>query len=187
MKREKRHIILFPDKCTVQNNGPPLSNVKFQYFPPNSTSKLQALDQGTIHNFKTFYRREVVKRVLDNFENQQNVTTLTVLTTLIRIDKAWIAVTPLTIYSCFKNSGFPSPNLVNVDNTLTESNAEPYIWEVFLEQDLTFDDYVLVDTNIAVWEALSDTEIVASDHSNTESDQDESDELNPVTLSEAKV
>ncbi|GFU92014.1 hypothetical protein TNCV_4224681 [Trichonephila clavipes] len=59
--------------------------------------------------------------------------------------------------------------------------------EVLLEQDLTFDDYVLVDTNIAVWGALSDAEIVASDHSNTESDQDESDELNPVTLSEAKV
>ncbi|GFW04235.1 mariner transposase [Trichonephila clavipes] len=36
------------------------------------------------------------------------------------------------------------------------------------EQDLTFDDYVLVDTDIAVWGALSDAEIVALDHNNTE-------------------
>ncbi|GFU96942.1 DUF5641 domain-containing protein [Trichonephila clavipes] len=50
-----------------------------------------------------------------------------------------------------------------------------------------FDDYVLVDTDIAVWGALSDAEIVALDHNNTESDEDESEELIPVTLSEAKV
>ncbi|GFV92192.1 hypothetical protein TNCV_1896281 [Trichonephila clavipes] len=55
------------------------------------------------------------------------------------------------------------------------------------EQDLTFDDYVLVDTDIALWGALSDAEIVALDHNNTESDEDESEELTPVTLSEAKV
>ncbi|GFV44256.1 hypothetical protein TNCV_754641 [Trichonephila clavipes] len=55
------------------------------------------------------------------------------------------------------------------------------------EQDLTFDDYVLVDTDIAVWRALSDAEIEALDHNNTESDEDQSEELAPVTLSEAKV
>ncbi|GFU54934.1 hypothetical protein TNCV_3825781 [Trichonephila clavipes] len=48
------------DNCTVHNNAPPLSDVKLQFPPPNSTSKLQPLDQGIIHNFKTFYRREVV-------------------------------------------------------------------------------------------------------------------------------
>ncbi|GFV58015.1 uncharacterized protein TNCV_2573111 [Trichonephila clavipes] len=52
------------------------------------------------------------------------------------------------------------------------------------EQDLTFDDYV--DTDIAVWRALSDAEIMALDHNNTESDEDESEELTPLTLSELK-
>ncbi|GFS50681.1 tigger transposable element-derived protein 6 [Trichonephila clavipes] len=103
------------------------------------------------------------------------------------IDKAWRAVTHLTICSCFKKSGFPSPNLVDVDDTLTEFNDEPSLLEALPEQDLTFDDYVLVDTDIAVWGALSDAEIVALDHNNTESDEDESEELIPVTLSEAEV
>ncbi|GFT21764.1 hypothetical protein TNCV_2970091 [Trichonephila clavipes] len=79
-------------------------------------------------------------------------------------------------------SGSPSPNLVDVDDTLTEFNAEPSLWEALPEQDLTFD----VDTDIAVWGALSDAEIVL-DYNNTESDEDESEELTPVTLSEAKV
>ncbi|GFS64647.1 hypothetical protein TNCV_4684661 [Trichonephila clavipes] len=46
---------------------------------------------------------------------------------------------------------------------------------------------MLVDTDIAVWGALSDAEIVALDHNNTESDEDEWEELTPVTLSEAKL
>ncbi|GFV98178.1 tigger transposable element-derived protein 6 [Trichonephila clavipes] len=103
------------------------------------------------------------------------------------IDKSWRAVTPLTIHSCFKKSAFPSPDLFDVDDALTESNAEPSLWEALSEQDLTFDDYVLVDTDIAVWGALSDAEIVALDHNNTESDEDESEELTPVILSEAEV
>ncbi|GFX30283.1 hypothetical protein TNCV_1963901 [Trichonephila clavipes] len=114
----------------------------------HSTSKLQPLDQDIIHNFTTFYRREVIKSVLNNLENHQNVTTISVLTTLIMTDKAWRAVTPLTIHSCFKKKGFPLPNLVDVDDTLT---AEPSLWEALPEQDLTFDDFVLVDTDIAVW------------------------------------
>ncbi|GFU99631.1 hypothetical protein TNCV_4083521 [Trichonephila clavipes] len=100
------------------------------------------------------------------------------------IDKAWRVVTPLTIHSCFKKSGFPLPNLVDVDNTLTEFNAESSLWEALPEQDLTFDDYVLVDTDIAVWGALSDAEIVALDHNNTKTYY-ESEELTLVTLSEA--
>ncbi|GFV14931.1 uncharacterized protein TNCV_3642931 [Trichonephila clavipes] len=64
--------------------------------------------------------------------------------------KAWMT-TELFNECCFKKSGFPSPNLVDVDNTLPEFNAEPSLWEALPEQDLTFDDYVLVDTDIAVW------------------------------------
>ncbi|GFV40373.1 hypothetical protein TNCV_3127711 [Trichonephila clavipes] len=73
------------------------------------------------------------------------------------------------------------------DDTLTEFNAEPSLRKALPEQDLTFDEYVLVDADTAVWGALSDAEIVALDHNNTESDEDESEELTPVILSEAKV
>ncbi|GFW08040.1 uncharacterized protein TNCV_2978091 [Trichonephila clavipes] len=86
--------------------------------------------------------------------------------------KAWMT-TELFNECCFKKSGFPSPNLVDVNDTLTEFNAEPSPWESLPEQDLTFDDLVLVDTDIAVWGALFDAEIVALDHNNTESDEDE--------------
>ncbi|GFV16659.1 tigger transposable element-derived protein 6 [Trichonephila clavipes] len=116
MKREKRHILLFLDNCTVHNDAPPLSNVKLQFFPRNFSHSTRALYIILIF----FYRREVVKSVLNNLENQRNVTTISILTALIMIDKVWRADTPLTIHSCLKKSGFPSPNLVNVDDTLTD-------------------------------------------------------------------
>ncbi|GFU35193.1 hypothetical protein TNCV_2106341 [Trichonephila clavipes] len=74
-----------------------------------------------------------------------------------------------------------------MDDTLTELNAEPSLREVLPKQDLTFDDYELITTDIAVWGALSDAEIVALGHNNTESDEDESEKLTPVTLSEGKM
>ncbi|GFQ83685.1 hypothetical protein TNCT_552721 [Trichonephila clavata] len=53
------------------------------------------------------------------------------------IDKAWRAVTSLTIPNCFKKSDFPTPNLVDVHDTPMEWNAEPSLWEALPKQDLT--------------------------------------------------
>ncbi|GFT77106.1 hypothetical protein TNCV_1099781 [Trichonephila clavipes] len=44
------------------------------------------------------------------------------------------------------------------------------------------DNYVQVDTTITIWRALS----VALDHNNSESDEDESEKLTPITLTQAK-
>ena len=41
-----------------------LSNIKLQFFPPNTTAKLQPLDQGIIRTFKTYYRKQVVKHII---------------------------------------------------------------------------------------------------------------------------
>ncbi|GFX11453.1 hypothetical protein TNCV_2818871 [Trichonephila clavipes] len=114
-KRETTYSLIFRQLYCAQKRTT-FIKCETSIFP----SKLQPLDQGIIHNFKTFYRSEVVKGVLDSLENQQNVTTISLLTALIIIEEAWIAVTPLTIHSCFKKSGFPSPNLVDVDDTLTQ-------------------------------------------------------------------
>ncbi|GFX83746.1 uncharacterized protein TNCV_350101 [Trichonephila clavipes] len=140
-----------------------------------------------INSFPTKYRSNKKAWMTTELFNEWLVQLNSDMKTLIMIDKAWRAVTPLTIHSCFKKSGFPSPNLVDVDDTLTEFNAEPSLWEALPEQDLTLDDYLLIDMDIAVWGALSDAKIVALDHNNTESDEDESEELTPVTLSVAKV
>ena len=47
-KREKRKILMFIDNCPAHPRVENLEAVKLIYFPPNSTAKLQPMDQGII-------------------------------------------------------------------------------------------------------------------------------------------
>ncbi|GFY01787.1 hypothetical protein TNCV_1467791 [Trichonephila clavipes] len=79
-------------------------------------------------------------------------------------------------------TGLPQPG------SLLKEKAKAFAKELGIEFSASdssisrFDDYVLVDTDIAVWGALSDAEIVTLDNNNTESDEDESEELTQVTV-----
>ncbi|GFU06083.1 hypothetical protein TNCV_4076551 [Trichonephila clavipes] len=56
----------------------------------------------------------------EGMDNHRN----SLINALIMIDKAWSAVTPLKFTALLKKSGFPSPNLVDLDDSLNVSNAE---------------------------------------------------------------
>ena len=60
---------MFIDNCTAHKDVPSLENIELKYLPPNTTSILQPLDQGIVENFKTLYRKEVVRTVIDTMEN----------------------------------------------------------------------------------------------------------------------
>jgi hypothetical protein len=56
-----RKVLLFMDNFAAHLNDvelspPPPANVRIVWFPANSISRFQPLDQGIIQNFKTFYR-----------------------------------------------------------------------------------------------------------------------------------
>lgn len=57
MMKQKRKILLFIDHAPCHNADIEYSNVCVKFFPPNTTSKLQPLDQGIIKNFKCHYRK----------------------------------------------------------------------------------------------------------------------------------
>ena len=55
MRRENRKIVLLADNATSHKTGETiakLTNVRIYFLPPNTTSVLQPLDQGIIHNLK---------------------------------------------------------------------------------------------------------------------------------------
>jgi hypothetical protein len=56
MVKQKRKILLFIDHAPCHNGDAEYSNISLKFFPPNTTSKLQPLDQGIIKNFKCHYR-----------------------------------------------------------------------------------------------------------------------------------
>ncbi|GBN29937.1 Tigger transposable element-derived protein 4 [Araneus ventricosus] len=58
-------IIVPPPKEINQK----LKNIAVFYLPPNTTSKLQAMDQGVMKNFKIHYRKRIVRKVITVLEN----------------------------------------------------------------------------------------------------------------------
>jgi len=52
IRLNQRNVLLFINNCTAHCKLN-LKLVKIKFFPPNTISKLQPIDQGIIQNFKT--------------------------------------------------------------------------------------------------------------------------------------
>jgi hypothetical protein len=65
-----------------------LTKVELHFMPPNTTSVLQPCDQGIIKTFKLYYRKLLVKYLLELSENEKEFTPLTVSQAIIYINKA---------------------------------------------------------------------------------------------------
>ena len=61
MKTQNRKILILLDNFSGHKIGD-FENIRFHFFPPNTTSKIQPLDMGIIASFKSKYRR-----LLNNF------------------------------------------------------------------------------------------------------------------------
>ncbi|XP_054276524.1 tigger transposable element-derived protein 6-like [Macrosteles quadrilineatus] len=173
MKKKNRKILLFIDNCSAHKDIPPLKNVKVQFLPPNTTSKLQPLDQGIIKNFKVNYRREVVKRFLRDMDNE-SMTQINLLDALWMVSKAWNCVTSVTIKNCFNACGFEVPqhttgnelDEVQDEPSIADINETPAEWTVAAQalnvEELAFVDFVDFDDDVAVCGELTDADIITS-------------------------
>ena len=75
MRKKQRQIIMFLDNATVHRNIK-LSHVKLEFFPANTTSKLQPLDLGIIRAMKARYRKNLMRRLLAGIETSANASEL---------------------------------------------------------------------------------------------------------------
>jgi hypothetical protein len=111
MRKQKRHILLFLDNAPVHPTDIQLENIKLNFFPPNTTAKIQPLDQGVIRAFKAHYRRYLVKHVIASVTAAMTADdiNITALDAVHWIDTAWQAVTESTIRNTFRSAGFEMP------------------------------------------------------------------------------
>ncbi|GBM94811.1 hypothetical protein AVEN_69363-1 [Araneus ventricosus] len=162
--------------------------------PPNTTSKLQHLNQGIIHNFKIKYRHEVVKKcIAEIYEGTKPV--VYVLQAMRMADKAWNCVEAKTVANCFKKAGFlkkvevsnsnDSVEILNDIHAVESINEEWYLISNALQVDplTTFQDFVEICGD------LTDADIVGEVRSlSKEEDDDEMFEPPPkMTLKEAFI
>ena len=111
MRFNNRRILLFVDNAPSHAHVP-LSNIELYFLPPNMTSAVQPLDQGIIQNFKTFYRKFLLQKLVSVAESCTCASDFTrqvsVLDAIRWIVCSWRSVKAETIQKCFRSCGFKS-------------------------------------------------------------------------------
>ena len=112
MRRKKRKVILFLDNAPSHKHELTLTNTKIIFYPPNTTSRLQPLDQGVIQNFKSHCRTKMLSALVARMETSDSKADLA---KAINVHDAcmWTSyatnkITPATIQNCFHLAGYPT-------------------------------------------------------------------------------
>ena len=200
MTRAGRKILLFVDNCSAHSPTPPLKSVRVEYLPPNTTSVLQPLDLGVIQNFKTLYRMEVIRKILDDIDN--NVTTsMNVLFAIRLVHKSWRNVTATTVARCFRKAGFVHSSLDNEDHcTQSEEQIDDAAENLWIQMttkypetnDVSMDTFFHVDDKLLVTSPLTDNDILQECVDDDDESEDEDNEPTDLpsrkcTIKEAKA
>jgi len=178
MISQKRKILLFIDNCPAHNDTSNLQNITVEFFPPNTTSKLQPLDAGIICNFKVHYRSLVVKKLIQNIDSEESSgLKITVLDAMRMADRAWRNVTSTTIRNCFHKCGFQTSDTSTTNEDSVDVAIDTSLWrKMDLDKTVSFDDYIHVDDDVSTAGSLTDAEIMANAVKDDKAACDESSE-----------
>ena len=161
--RQRCHILLLIDNVPSHIIDE-YSNINIQFLPPNTTSKIQPLDQGIIRSVKCAYRKTIQVQYCSRVENYEEVKQImqsfdfvVAVNTLV---DAWVGVKPELIQTCFHTAGFmtymPPP---------PEPLPEPprNLWERMqniFDVNCTFEEYATADEHAESSQPMTDEDII---------------------------
>ena len=167
LARQRRHILLLIDNAP-SHIVDEYSNINIQFLPPNTTSKIQPLNQGIIRSVKCAYRKTIQVQYCSRVENYEEVKQImqsfdfvVAVNTLV---DAWEGVKPELIQTCFHTAGFmtyvPPP---------PEPLPEPprNLWERMqniFDVNCTFEEYATADDHAESSQPMTDEDIINAVH-----------------------
>ena len=179
--KQNHHVLLLIDNAPGHVIGE-YSNIRIQFLPPNTTSKLQPLDQGIIKSTKHNYRTILMTRYLACVESKQEAKTIMkssnfVVTCQVLVE-TWDALTPENIQKCFSKAGF-MPYVECEPESYAEPPPPQNIWDNLqhvLGVNVPFAEYATHDDRVESSERMDDAAIikaVASEHETVAVDENE--------------
>ena len=111
-----RKIALIIDNCTVHPHVEQLNSIELIFLPPNTKSHTQPMDQGIIRALKAKYRSLAVRKLIAALEKKNLVPTISILSAMTMLKKAWNAVSNKTFNNCFKKAGISEKEVEKVLN-----------------------------------------------------------------------
>lgn len=187
-----RKILLLVDNCPAHPMISNLRNIELAFFPANTTSILQPMDQSVIKSLKGHYRR---KMLMDLIETDGKVS-INMLQAVNFISKAWKEVTAATIQHSFRHAGLCSSQTVEMDQFDSEDNLPLSEWisQFNIPDNFNKDlqSYENIDEDVATTDSLTDEQIVdlvSKSKENPNNDDEEDDQVDeaesPPTIQQA--
>ena len=103
--KEGRKIVLLVDNCPAHPSIDNLVSTELIFLPPNTTSKLQPMDQSVIRSLKADYKTMSIKKLIEATEKKKPLPEFSILDALQMLDLAWRKVTTKTVVNCFEKAG----------------------------------------------------------------------------------
>ncbi|XP_039747898.1 tigger transposable element-derived protein 4 [Pararge aegeria] len=187
---KSRKILLLVDNCPAHPIISNLRNIELAFFPANTTSILQPMDQSVIKSLKGHYRR---KMLMDMIETDGKVS-INMLQAVNFISKAWQEVTAATIQHSFRHAGLCSSQETNQFNSEDNLPLSELISQFNVPNNFNEDlqSYENIDEDVATTGTLTDEQIVdlVSKSQETPDNQDEEDDQvdkaeSPPTIQQA--
>ena len=147
--RNGRNVLPFCDNASCHKLNYELSNTKVIFMTCNTTSLIQPLDLGIIRTVKVYYRTQVIRQrviAIDNGDKPDDFArSISVLMALYMLKRAFVLLTPSTIYNCFRKAGFVLHVLQKEQRKIEEiNNPEANPPEEFTTQE--FNEFVDIDS-----------------------------------------
>ncbi|CAH0725646.1 unnamed protein product, partial [Brenthis ino] len=187
---KSRKILLLVDNCPAHPIMSNLRNIELAFFPANTTSILQPMDQSVIKSLKGHYRR---KMLMDMIKTDGKVS-INMLQAVNFISKAWQEVTAATIQHSFRHAGLCSSQEMNQFNSEDNLPLSEWISQFNIPNNFNEDlqSYENIDEDVATTGTLTDEQIVdlVSKSQETPDNQDEEDDQvdkaeSPPTIQQA--
>lgn len=165
--KQKRHILLLIDNAPCHMVEEEYSNIKVVFLPPNTTSKIQPLDQGIIRVTKCHYRKMICEMYLEGIQNEQEakeiMRAIDFVVACQTIVKAWDEVKEPFITRCFEKClpfTIGGPQAEEDDEPVPEPRDN--IWENLqraLGVSMSFEAYATADDACESSEHVNEADI----------------------------
>ena len=157
MQSENRKFLLLLDNAPVHPVNLNFSNIRLLFFPRNSTSVIQPLDQGIIRSFKSSYRFKLSMHLLsfkeiDAIDEASGKFNL--LDAMHWISQSWEDVTIATIVNCFNHANFFKRIILKQNET--SNSKELLLNQLSMKYEIPAAEYITFDDEFATSEELNE-------------------------------
>ena len=170
MIAEGRKITIIVDNCPAHPHVEGLQAAELIFIAPNTTSKLQPMDQGVIRSLKAKYRSAVIKLYITRIESGKELPKISILDAMKFLVQAWNRVSKDTIQNCFKRAGISkdahTDAVEEIDGPFKSLQSDldelRLLNPSLVPDETTAEDYTDTDKNLVVTESvlIDDEEIL---------------------------